>query len=512
MTEINKVALKKLNDTLRRIPLTGKFADDQSVITETGGKYRSTQASILGKSPGQTIGGMTAITQSDLYPGDELSVPAIALVTSDAKSEALRTPGKSTKSSDISTLTNSSVQGDGFMHAKVMLGSGQAIKNAYFDTVGEEPDTGYLLQFVPSKFKKFAQEALGGMSPTADYFSQISAVSSGVQSSSNNIKSLTSGVLGREDANIGNTEKAVLSSQNYIEELLKDISKNSLDEDQLLEVENLIISGQNDQAINLVETIGISKGIDIDKTDIEKSLTNLNTSTANSIDRSRANDFKLGKSSRKTKDLGKISNNWKGSNTNTKSYTFEKINSLEELVSELRGCERPITETIVHWTAHFNNQGHVGAKEIHEIGLKRGFKGCSYHYVIKRNGDLERGRPVSLRGAHARTAGHNNFSIGIAFVAGYNCPSSTPNPNRFISAKSITAAQFKTLDMFLKGFFMIFPGGQAFGHMDFDSNKPDPGFDVGEYIISRFNKQNVSNPQDGPVSPTQLASLQRGVA
>ena len=38
MTEINKVALKKLNDTLRRIPLTGKFADDQSVITETGEK------------------------------------------------------------------------------------------------------------------------------------------------------------------------------------------------------------------------------------------------------------------------------------------------------------------------------------------------------------------------------------------------------------------------------------------------------------------------------------------
>ena len=66
--------------------------------------------------------------------------------------------------------------------------------------------------------------------------------------------------------------------------------------------------------------------------------------------------------------------------------------------------------------------------------------------------------------------------------------------------------------MFLKGFFMIFPGGQVFGHMDFDSNKPDPGFDVGEYIISRFNKQNVSNPQDGPVTPAQLASLQRGVA
>ena len=64
--------------------------------------------------------------------------------------------------------------------------------------------------------------------------------------------------------------------------------------------------------------------------------------------------------------------------------SFEKINSLEELVSELRGCERPITETIVHWTAHFNNQGHVGAKEIHQIGLKRGFKGCSYHYIMCR--------------------------------------------------------------------------------------------------------------------------------
>ena len=45
-----------------------------------------------------------------------------------------------------------------------------------------------------------------------------------------------------------------------------------------------------------------------------------------------------------------------------------------------------------------------------------GWSDIGYHYVIKRNGLVEAGRPVSISGAHAK--GHNADSIGICLVGG----------------------------------------------------------------------------------------------
>ena len=45
------------------------------------------------------------------------------------------------------------------------------------------------------------------------------------------------------------------------------------------------------------------------------------------------------------------------------------------------------------------------------------------------------------------------------------------------------------------------------GNGDFDNNKVDPGFDVGTYVEARFGKRNVTNPNDGPATPEQIASI-----
>jgi len=188
------------------------------------------------------------------------------------------------------------------------------------------------------------------------------------------------------------------------------------------------------------------------------------------------------------------------------TYTFAPFASMEELEAELRSASREITETVVHWTAHYIDQAGVGAREIHQIGVSRGFAGCSYHYIIKRDGTLERGRPINLKGAHAKANGHNNFSIGIAFVAGYNCLSGTPNPNRYVSAESISPQQWATLDQYLECFYKVFPGGQVFGHNDTDpGRKPDPGVDMPQYVENKFGKANVNRGTANPLSPTLLA-------
>jgi len=515
MTEINKVPISKVNNTLTRLPIAGEFTKEIEKMNFASQQYASTQETQLGKKINQEQGGVTVLTQSDLYPASVggSSVPPIVQAGVGMKSDELQNGGKKELqyATEIGKMTHSmvtiigSVTGNGYIHSKIMLGTPQAIKNSYFQTVGKEPDPSYAPQFAPSSLQGAATTALTSMSSASDYSSQIASVSNNVIEAVTGLSQKVDSLVGNK--NLGVTQRAILKTENYLDGFLKNISQGTLTEEETDRATDLIIAGNNSQVIDIVQAAGRRENKDLgDISALENSIMSVNASAASSITNQSSSFNNMGVSSRKTKDLATISNNWNGANTPAE-YTFERVHSVEELVAELRSVTRPITETIVHWTANFNDQGHIGAREIHNIGLRRGFAGCSYHYVIKRNGNIERGRPVNIKGAHARAAGHNNNSIGISFVAGYNCPTGTPNPNRYISAESITPAQFAALDSYLKAFFMVYPGGQVFGHQDFDSNKPDPGFDVGTYIKSRFNKVNVSNPNNGPISETQMASI-----
>lgn len=74
---------------------------------------------------------------------------------------------------------------------------------------------------------------------------------------------------------------------------------------------------------------------------------------------------------------------------------------------------REITKIILHCTA---SPDHIdfGAKDIDDWHRKRGWSGIGYHYVVRRNGEIEKGRPEVKPGAHAY--GANRESIGIVWV------------------------------------------------------------------------------------------------
>ena len=94
---------------------------------------------------------------------------------------------------------------------------------------------------------------------------------------------------------------------------------------------------------------------------------------------------------------------------------------------------------------------------MHAWHLDRNFNGCGYHYVIQRDGKLQRGRPLNVVGAHSKAYGHNTYSIGVTFVGGFNCPSGTPNPERFLSSDSFTEEQWNTYAMFVESFYTVWP-------------------------------------------------------
>jgi len=56
----------------------------------------------------------------------------------------------------------------------------------------------------------------------------------------------------------------------------------------------------------------------------------------------------------------------------------------------------------------------IGANTIKRWHLDRGWSDNGYHYVVRRNGEIEKGRPDRIPGAHAR--GVNSTSIGIVWV------------------------------------------------------------------------------------------------
>ncbi len=76
---------------------------------------------------------------------------------------------------------------------------------------------------------------------------------------------------------------------------------------------------------------------------------------------------------------------------------------------------RSIHTVIVHCSATTEGQD-IGVDEIRSWHKARGWSDIGYHYVIRRDGSIETGRPLSRRGSHAK--GHNHGSVGICMVGG----------------------------------------------------------------------------------------------
>lgn len=79
---------------------------------------------------------------------------------------------------------------------------------------------------------------------------------------------------------------------------------------------------------------------------------------------------------------------------------------------------RDITSRIViHHTGSVKDVD-VSAAQIHEMHKGNGWSGIGYHFVIRKDGTIERGRPVWAVGSHAQ--GHNSNSIGIHLCGDFN--------------------------------------------------------------------------------------------
>ena len=198
--------------------------------------------------------------------------------------------------------------------------------------------------------------------------------------------------------------------------------------------------------------------------------------------------------------------------TGTEQFPF--LSSEEEIVRYLQSASREITTVVWHWTAHYTNQGYIGSEQINASHVNgRGWSAIGYHFVVKRDGSIQIGRDINQTGAHV--GGFNARSIGISFVAGYKCSSDKYRgipPHSEVGPESITQAQHQSFKKFMSAWYKVYPGGNAWGHVDFPNNKGkvDPGFDVSKRVYELFGKKNVGHPKkDGAILTAAQISSKR---
>ena len=129
---------------------------------------------------------------------------------------------------------------------------------------------------------------------------------------------------------------------------------------------------------------------------------------------------------------------------------------------------RTITLIVVHCSAVRPDQTSSVA-QIDTWHRQRGFHlGIGYHYVVRRNGEIEPGRPESVIGAHCHVKGqnHNKHSIGVCYEGGLDI--------RGQPADTRTAEQKAAMRQLLEDLHRRYPRAMIVGHHDLDPTKDCP--------------------------------------
>ena len=122
---------------------------------------------------------------------------------------------------------------------------------------------------------------------------------------------------------------------------------------------------------------------------------------------------------------------------------------------------RQITLIILHCSAVRPDQT-SSAAQIDTWHRRRRFKlGIGYHYVVRRDGQIEPGRPEYMVGAHCLN--HNAHSIGVCYEGGLDI--------RGQPADTRTAEQKASLRRLIADLHRRYPRALIVGHRDLNPQK-----------------------------------------
>jgi len=123
------------------------------------------------------------------------------------------------------------------------------------------------------------------------------------------------------------------------------------------------------------------------------------------------------------------------------------------------------SKIIIHHVGNLTRD--VSADEINKWHIDKDYGGIGYHFVIRKNGAIERGRDESLIGAHCFNQNHD--TIGICVVGDFDIQPEVPQ------------AQLYSLKELVNMLRKKYPIKGVYGHRDFKSTSC-PGKSLYEVI------------------------------
>lgn len=497
------------------------FLSNLEKLLDTGGlNSEATQAALqklardtsILTNAGTITDGVKGLTDQVFHPGSTTKAGAQGLSkltgeTSDLK-EDMRTDISSSEG-DLATMLGNGNAVTGF-HKLVYGGTGtESIADLLSTATGKDVNSilSTLQNFADGDVKSFVTKAL-----TTTLFSAISG-------GQINFQNLVNTFLNSNFQDGGVLQDVVdkLDNTGSLFEKVKQLTGGRMTDDEVKIVLNQISARNYPTAIKL-----ISEKSTLPIANIEQEVARMSSQLSDRIDFDDPTD-----------ELPPYENGDRREGYDDPSQStskFSLVGSFEELEGDFRNATRDITEIVIHWSESATNQ------YLTSVDLNNIQGGIKYHYIIQRNGSVQRGAPVNQITTHipskavaedtakvqsepgvnavrfgsipvgslpsaSSTSGHNRYSIAICLIGGIAAPAGSPDFERFLSKSSFTKEQWIALDNVFTTFYKVFPGGQAFGHNSIQPNEPDPGFSVEDYVQKKFGK--VNSDGSNALTPTK---------
>lgn len=118
----------------------------------------------------------------------------------------------------------------------------------------------------------------------------------------------------------------------------------------------------------------------------------------------------------------------------------------------------------------------IGAADIRRWHREKGWRDIGYHYVIRRDGTIEKGRPDNQPGAHEPQI--NRRSIAVCLVGG-SPPAGSAAARKGLGEDNYTDAQWASLRKLVRELHARHPRAEVIGHRDVPGvRKACPSFDA----------------------------------
>jgi N-acetylmuramoyl-L-alanine amidase len=140
-----------------------------------------------------------------------------------------------------------------------------------------------------------------------------------------------------------------------------------------------------------------------------------------------------------------------------------------------------VRQIIVHYTATYEDDTTIDRDVVDRWHKDRGWSGIGYHFLIRQDGTVQRGRPVDTVGAHAPP---NTGRVGVCYVGGLR-----RETGQNVGVDTRTPAQTEALikiitdlkaGVYNTSIVTVSPDADVLGHRDVGSTQC-PGFDVAKW-------------------------------